>query len=74
MFATHAKSRALSLPALEVPQPARTGRSDAMRQLSGCVAITGYGEGGLSLARLNRSKYLAIVSIFVLATLLHTPF
>ncbi|WP_164721715.1 hypothetical protein [Silicimonas algicola] len=45
-----------------------------MRQLSGCVAITGYGEGGLSLARLNRSKYLAIVSIFVLATLLHTPF
>ncbi|AZQ67109.1 hypothetical protein EF888_08155 [Silicimonas algicola] len=72
MFATHAKPRAVSLPALEAPQLRRTDRSDAMRQLSGCVEITGYGEGGLSLARLNRSKYLAIVTIFLLATVLQT--
>jgi hypothetical protein len=72
MFATHATSRALSLPTLEIPQPGRTGRPDAMRQLSGCVEITGYGEGCLSLARLERGKYLAVVTIFLLATLLHT--
>jgi len=72
MFATHAKPRALSLPALEAPQPSRDRRPHAMTHLSGCVEVTGYGEGGLSLARLERGKYLAVVTIFLLATLLHT--
>ncbi|WP_164721662.1 hypothetical protein [Silicimonas algicola] len=43
-----------------------------MRRLSGCVEITGLGEGGLSLARLDRGKYLAVVTILLFATLLHT--
>ena len=72
MFATHAKPRAISLPALEAPQRTRSGRPDAIRALSGCVEVTGFGEGCLSLARLNRGKYLAVVTIFLLATLLHT--
>ena len=72
MFATDRQSRALSLPALEAPQPSRGHRPNAMRSLSGCIEITGLGEGGLSLARLDRGKYLAVVTILLLATLLQT--
>ena len=72
MFATHAKPRAVGLPALEAAQPSRDCRSDALRHLSGCVEVTGFGEGGLSLARLTRGKYLAVVAILLLATLLQT--
>ncbi|PWK51669.1 hypothetical protein C8D95_11712 [Silicimonas algicola] len=72
MFATHAKPRAMSLPALEAPQPSRDSRPSPVRRLSGCVEITGLGEGGLSLARLDRGKYLAVVTILLFATLLHT--
>ncbi len=72
MFATDNMSRALSLPALEAPQRSRDRRPKAMMSLSACVDVTGLGEGGLSLARLDRGKYLAVVTIFLLTTLLHT--
>ncbi len=72
MFATHVKSRALSLPTLEAPRPTRSGRASVMISLAEHVEVTGFGEGGLSLARPNRGKYLAVVTIFMLATVLHT--
>lgn len=66
MYSVREKSKASYLPELEEPSVARV----TTRLTAGSVEITGFRDGGLSLARLTRAKYVAIVLIGVLAAML----
>lgn len=66
MYSARVNSKACYLPELEEP----TADQAATRLTLGWIEITGFGEGGVSLARMSRGKYFALVLIGVLAAML----
>ncbi len=63
MFVARMNSKAVHLPELKEP----TEDQVTTRLDFGWIEITGFGEGGRSLARLTRGKYFALVLIGMLA-------
>jgi hypothetical protein len=63
------QSRATSLPGLEESDPGGFEQRDTSRLKTNWIEITGIGEGYLSLARLSRAKYLALLVIGLLTAL-----
>ena len=69
MFDAPSSSKAPTLPELEAPT---FGECNGQYWLTGtprCIEITGVGEGSLSLARLSRGKYVALIVVGVLAVI-----
>lgn len=59
----------MDLPALEKPDPARFEERRAARFTAYWLEIARNGAGYLGLARLDRPKYLALLTIGILAAL-----
>jgi len=64
MYSVRVNSRASYLPGLEEPPEDQV----KTRLTFGWIEITGLGEGGLSLARMSRGKYFALILIGVLTS------
>ena len=70
MLGARIRSKAAFLPEIETPRRNNVKEKHSVLSPSRCIEITGFGEGCLSLARLSRGKYLALLAIGVLAALL----
>ena len=72
MPAERVKSKAMYLPALEEPQPARFEKRNATSLSEYWIEIIGYGDRYLGLAFRNQPKYFALFTIAMLAALLQS--
>lgn len=70
MPGTRAKSKAMFLPDLEIPVPSRQDSRNVSGRAGRWIEITGIGERCLNLARLDRTKYLALLVIMTLGAVL----